>query len=125
LPQGIARAQAEIAAGRGDERATFDDVDLGKIFAVSTTPTIYLSFFGPDSPAVMPENAAHLTAPLLIVSGNDDPTQRNATNIFARAPTDPRNKHVTVQADHLGTPAASIVIILAWLKALPHPGLAQ
>jgi len=102
----------------GDEKATFDDVDLGKIFTVSTTPAIYLSFFGPGSPAVMPENAAHLTAPLLMVSGNNDQTQRNAGNIFARVPSDSRNKRLTVEADHMGTPAASIAIVLAWLKAL-------
>jgi esterase/lipase len=118
IAQSIAKAQVEVAAGRGDEKATFDDVDLGKIFTVSTTPAIYLSFFGPGSPAVMPENAAHLTAPLLMVSGNNDQTQRNAGNIFARVPSDPRNKHVTVEADHIGTPAASIAIVLAWLKAL-------
>jgi esterase/lipase len=118
IAQSIAKAQAEVAAGRGDEKATFDDVNLGKIFTVSTTPAIYLSFFGPGSPAVMPENAAHLTAPLLMVSGNNDQTQRNAGNIFARVPSDPRNKHVTVEADHMGTPAASIAIVLAWLKAL-------
>jgi hypothetical protein len=118
IAQSVAKAQAEVAAGRRDEKATFDDVDQGKSFTVSTTPAIYLSFFGPDSPAVMLENAAHLTAPLLMVSGNDDPTQRNAGNIFARVPSDPRNKHVTVEADHMGTPAASIAIVLAWLKAL-------
>jgi hypothetical protein len=67
---------------------------------------------------VMPENAAHLAAPLLMVSGNNDQTQRNAGNIFARVPSDPRNKHVMVEADHMGTPAASIAIVLAWLKAL-------
>ena len=55
IAQSIARAQAAAAAGKGDEKATFDDVDLGKIFSVSTTPAIYLSFFGPDSPAVMPD----------------------------------------------------------------------
>jgi esterase/lipase len=120
IAQSIAKAQAEVAAGRGDEKVTFDDVDVGKNFTVNTTPAIYLSFFGPDSPAVMPENAAHLTAPLLMVSGNNDPTQRNADNIFARVPSDPRNKHVTVEADHLGTPAASIAIVLAWLKALAN-----
>jgi esterase/lipase len=120
IAQSIAKAQAEVAAGRGDEKATFDDVDVGKNLTVSTTPAIYLSFFGPDSPAVMPENAAHLTAPLLMVSGNNDPTQRNADNIFARVPSDPRNKHVTVEADHLGTPAVSIAIVLAWLKALAN-----
>jgi hypothetical protein len=47
-----------------------------------------------------------------------NPTQRNAGNIFARAPSGPRNKHVTVEADHMGTPAASIDIVLAWLKTL-------
>jgi esterase/lipase len=118
IAQSIAKAQAEVAAGRGDEKATFDDDNLGEIFTVSTTPAIYLSFFGPGSPAVMPENAAHLTAPLLMVSGNNDQTQRNAGNIFARVPSDPRNKHVTVEADHMGTPAASSASVLAWLKAL-------
>jgi esterase/lipase len=118
IAQSIAKAQAEVAAGRGDVKATFDDVDLGKNFTVSTTSAIYLSFFGPDSPAVMPENAAHLTAPLLMVSGNSDPTQKNAGNIFARVPSDPRNKHVAVEADHMGTPAASIAIVPAWLKTL-------
>ena len=125
IAQSIARALTAAAAGRGDEKATFDDVDLGKIFSVSTTPAIYLSFFGPDSLAVMSENAAHLTAPLLMVSGNNDPTQRNAGNIFADVPFDPRSKHVTVEADHLGTPAASASVVLSWLKMLTHSSLAQ
>ena len=56
----------------------------------------------------MPKNAAHLTAPLLMVSGKEDPTQKNADDIFAQAPSDPRNEHMTVEADHLGTPAASV-----------------
>jgi len=60
IAESIGQAQASVAAGRGDEKAMFDDIDLGNVFQVSTTPAIYLSFFGPDSPAVMPENAAHL-----------------------------------------------------------------
>jgi esterase/lipase len=118
IAQSIARAQAAIAAGRGDEKTTFDDVNVGRLFTVSTTATIYLSFFGLDSPAVMPVNAAHLTAPLLIVSGDNDPTQSNVASIFARVPSDPRNKRVTVEADHLGTPKASTATVLAWLKVL-------
>src|SRR5215472_5879128 len=101
----------------------FDDIDLGNVFRVSTTPAIYLSFFGPDS--AMMENAAHITARLLMVSGNNDPTQRNADNIFAHVPLDPRNRHVTLKADHLDTPAASVAAILSWLKILPHSGLDQ
>jgi esterase/lipase len=125
IAQSIATAQAAVDAGKADEKETFNDIDLGRIFPVKTTPVIYLSFFGPDSPAVMPDNAAHLTAPLLMVSGTNDPTQSNAGNIFARAPFDPHNEHATVEADHLGTPAASTDTVLSWLKALAHSGLAQ
>jgi esterase/lipase len=125
IAQSIASAQAAVAAGRADEKATFTDIDLGRIFPVSTTPAIYLSFFGPDSPAVMPENAAHLTAPLLMVSGSNDPTQNNAANIFAHVPFDPRNKHVTVEADHRGTPIASTAAVLSWLQMVANSGLAR
>ena len=123
IAESVAKAQAAVAAGRSNEKITFDDINLGTVFPVTTTPAIYLSFFGPESPAVMPENAAHLTAPLLMVSGSDDPTQRNADNIFARVPFDPRNKHVMVEADHLGTPAASAVAVLSWLQMLERSGL--
>jgi esterase/lipase len=123
IAQSIIKAQAATAAGKADEKATFDDIDLGKIFHVSTTPAIYLSFFGPESPAVMSENASHLTAPLLMVSGNSDPTQSNAGNIFAHVPFDPRNRHVTVEADHLGTLAASADAVVSWLSELIHSGL--
>jgi esterase/lipase len=125
IAQSIAAAQAAVAAGRGDDKATFDDINLGKIFSVSTSPAIYLSFFGSESLAVMPKNAAHLTAPLLMVSGKDDPTQKTADNIFAQAPSDPRNEHVMVEADHLGTPAASVATVSSWLKMLAHPSLAR
>jgi len=118
IAESVAKAETAIAAGRGEEKTTFDDLNLGKLFTVSTTPEIYLSFFGPNSPAVMPRNAEGLTAPLLIVSGADDPTQRNAGRIFAHTPADPRNKHATVEADHRGTPAASTAIVEAWLRAL-------
>ena len=51
--------------------------------------------------------------------------KENADNIFAHVPLDPRNKHVTVEADHLGTPAASVAAVLSWLKILAHSGLDQ
>jgi esterase/lipase len=120
IAQSIASAQAALAAGRANEKETFEDIN-GEIFPVNTTPQIYLSFFGPQSPAVMPENAARLTAPLLMVSGSNDPTQRSADNIFAHVPYDKRNEHVMVEAGHLDTPAASTAAVLSWLKMLAHP----
>ena len=125
IAESVAKAQTEAATGKSDEETTFDDINLGTIFPVTTTPTIYLSFFGPGSPAVMSENAAHLTAPLLMVSGTNDATQGNADKIFAHVPFDPRNKHVMVEADHMGTPAASAAVVLSWLKMLEQPASAR
>ncbi len=118
VAQSVAQAQALVAAGKGDERQSFTDLNNGSEFTVTTTPKILLSFLGKDSPANMPVNAARLTAPLLMVSGTEDNSQRDADGIFARAPHDPRNKHVMVQSDHVGTPAASPAAVLSWLKSL-------
>lgn len=120
----LARARALIAAGQGDAKATFADVNVRTTaynFTVTTTPDIYLSFFAPDSPAVMPANAARLTAPLLYVSAEGDPSQRGRGYIFDRAPKHPLNRYVTVVADHVGVPAVSHDTVLGWLKQLAPP----
>jgi pimeloyl-ACP methyl ester carboxylesterase len=114
----VAKARQLIAAGQGDARATFKDINLGQPFDVTTTPGIYLSFLSPDSPGVMPDNAAKQKAPLLIVSGQFDQTQRSVGYVFARAPSHPLNWHVTLHTTHRGTPAAAQDTILAWLKLI-------
>jgi hypothetical protein len=85
---------------------------------VRTTAAIYVSFFGPESPAVMSANASRLKAPLLLVSGTNDPTQRGARMIFAQVPANPLNRLVEVDATHMGTPAASRPVLFQWLKEL-------
>ena len=118
VAQSLADAQALIAAGKGDQKRTFNDFNNGTQFTVTTTAKIYVSFFGKDTAGEMPANAAHLTAPLLIVSGDGDRTQRDTGAVFARAPHDPRNALVTVKSDHIGTPTASIAAVVAWLRSL-------
>ena len=118
IAKSVHAAEAMIAAGRGDQSAVFADINTGRSFEVTTTANIYLSFFGAESPGIMPDNAAHLTAPLLIVSGTQDASQRSVPYVFARAPADRLNRHVSVASDHMGTPAAAGEIVLEWLQAL-------
>lgn len=118
VARSVAEAEALVAAGKGDERKTFTDLNNGIELPVTATAAVFLSFVGKESPASMPANAAHLTAPLLMVSGSRDPSQSDADYIFSRAPHDPRNKHVTVNSDHMDTPADAADALLAWLKAL-------
>jgi pimeloyl-ACP methyl ester carboxylesterase len=118
----IARAKALIAKGEGDRRTTFSDANTGGkgsfAIKVSATPRVYLSFYGAESPAVMPANAARLKMPILLVSGSHDPTQRQAPFTFRHAPENPLNRFVKVDSNHPGTPEAGKAAMLAWLKEL-------
>ena len=120
----ISRARLLAASGRGDVKTVFSDVNVRTAsygFVVETTPNIYLSFFAPDSAAILPDNAARLSAPLLSVAAEGDPSQRGRGYIFDRVPKHPLNKYVTVVADHVGVPAVSHEIALNWLKELVQP----
>jgi esterase/lipase len=118
IAQSVAQAEAMVATGKGDERAAFADINDGIDLQVNTTANIYLSFFGRNSPAMMSDNAERLTAPLLAVSGRDDPTQRSIPYVFARAPDNPLNQRIVVSADHRGTPGAAAKVVVNWLRAL-------
>jgi len=122
IAESLERARAMIAKGDGDTKATFNDVNTtrdGQIeYTVNVTPRVYLSFFAPDSPAVMPANAAKLSAPLLMISGRQDETQRGAYALFQAVPAHPLNRFVSVESPHIGTPAAGREAMMAWLKEL-------
>ena len=114
----IEQARRLIANGQGDTRTTFSEINTGRTFTVTTTPKIYLSFHGVNSIAVMPANAAKLTAPLLVVAGTQDATQRGQDYVFNKAPKNKFNRYVLVQADHRGTPAAGLHAVMEWFKEL-------
>jgi len=114
----VRKAQDMQAEGHGDDQATFADINIGRSITVQTTPKIYLSFFGRRSAAVMPVNAARLTAPLLLVAGTEDASQRGKGYIFDRAAANPLNRYIALKSDHLGTPAAAREAVMEWLKSL-------
>lgn len=118
IAESLAKARQLIDEGQGEVRTSFNEVNTGRTFEVVTTPNIYMTFLSPSSPGVMPDNAARQKAPLLIVSGQFDPTQRSVGYVFARAPSHPLNWHVSLHTNHRGTPAAARDIILAWLKLM-------
>lgn len=118
IRQSLEKAKAMIAAGKADESDTFTSFNLGAPFSVKTTAAIYVSFLAADSPGFMPANTPKLTAPLLWVAGDSDRSQLGPDYAFAKAPSHPLNRYVTVRSDHLGTPNAGRDAVLAWLKTL-------
>jgi pimeloyl-ACP methyl ester carboxylesterase len=111
----------KLVGDRRNDRLSFPDTNGGLVIRVPATPETYLSFFAPDSPAVMPANAARLKAPLLYVVGSGDPLQRGPEEIFAKAPPHPLNRYVTVTAGHFDTSAASANVVVNWLRDLGRP----
>jgi esterase/lipase len=118
IAESVTRAKAMVAAGRGEERASFIDTNIRGPFSVNTTASIYLSFFDPAGPANIPDNIRRLRAPLLWVAGNADRSQSGPGYAFSLTPANPMNRYLTVDADHLGTPTAAREAVLAWLGQL-------
>jgi pimeloyl-ACP methyl ester carboxylesterase len=68
ITQSVAQARALVAAGRGNETASFFDRNSSGRFSVTTTATIYLSYLDPQGPANMLNSVRKLRAPLLWVA---------------------------------------------------------
>ena len=121
----LERARQMVAQGQGDVFADFTDYNTNRFgtgpIPVRTTATSFISFDAADGPAEMTANVPRVKAPMLIVSGTDDPSQRNSDMLFALAPPNPLSKHFIIDANHMGTPEAAIGIVLSWLAALPKP----
>jgi esterase/lipase len=118
IAQSVAQARAMVAAGHGNETASFFDRNSSGRFWVTTTATIYLSYLDPQGPANMLDSVRKLRAPLLWVAGSADPSQTGANAEFNQAPANPLNRFVMVASVHLGTSYAARDAVLSWLPEL-------
>jgi esterase/lipase len=118
IAKSIAEARAMVAAGRGNEAASFADRNAATMLSIRTTPVIYLSYLDPQGPANMVNAVRSLRVPLLWVAGTADPSQTRAEAEFAQVPANPLSRFVRVSATHLGTPDAARDAVLGWLPTL-------
>lgn len=116
----VQQAREMVAAGRGQEKKRFHDVNMGQGIEVDTTAQAYLSYNDPEGPAVMPKNAAALKTalPILWVVGARDPLTRDRAYVFDLAPAHRLSRYVVLDADHKGTPTAAAGLVIEWLRGL-------
>jgi pimeloyl-ACP methyl ester carboxylesterase len=116
----VARAKQLIAAGQGDVSQSFPDMAQGVPLVAHATPTVYLSMFDPDGPAVIPKNAAAMgSVPLLWVVGKFDPIDRRGPEYaFNAGAKNPKSKYVEVFAGHLTTPLVAKRQVVEWINSL-------
>lgn len=116
----VEKAKQMIEAGNVSQATLFHDGNMGRKFQIYVRPDVYLSWMAPDGPAVMPRNAASIRTaiPILYIVGSLDPWATPKDRVFDRVPFHPKSRFVTVSADHLGAPSASIEVVLDWLESI-------
>lgn len=116
------RALDAIAAGKGADKDKYKDINQGRKGTFTMTADIYASWFDPNGPAVMPNNAPLIKpgTPLLWVIGTRDRMyDKGEAYAFAKAPAHPKNKYVVVEGgSHGSAPPKAAKDIIAWLKGL-------
>jgi pimeloyl-ACP methyl ester carboxylesterase len=120
----VARAKSLIAEGKGDVPQSFPDMAQGIPLTATATPIVYLSWFDPEGPAVIPKNAAVIGAapapvPLLWVVGKLDPIDRRGPEYaFNALAKNPKTQYVEVFAGHLTTALVARRQVIDWINAL-------
>jgi pimeloyl-ACP methyl ester carboxylesterase len=105
----LQRAKAMVAAGQGQQRASFMDFNQGRAFPVTTTAQAYVGFFDPAGPAGSAAQGRGGSQPVLWVVGtSDQPAMRDPA-------TRSRGTRVEVDANHQRTPVAAVPYVLEWL----------
>jgi esterase/lipase len=123
LEPSVQKARQMVEQGRGDEKASFEDINQSRKKTVTTTARAYLSYFDPAGMGAMPlsARAIKIPAPLLIVMGTKDGLfARGEDYIFRQAPAHPKSYFATIDADHLGTQTQAIPEVLKWLETLGY-----
>lgn len=108
-----------LDAGEGSKPAEFKDVNQGSTSTIKTSPAVYLSYFDPEGPAVMPNNAMDMkegTALLWIVGEEDQMAKLGGDYAFNMASANDLNAYVVVAGGHKDTPSTGEKEIIAWIK---------
>ena len=114
-------AQKMVDEGKGDKIAQFKDLNQGKKSKKSIKANIYLSWYSPTGPAVIPNNVYKLkseTALFWIIGEKDLMNKRGKRYAYKYAPTNAKNAYVVVKGGHGVTPIKGKSEILKWLKSL-------
>ena len=118
--ESVDEARKLVAAGKGDSRERFYDINQGKQLPVITTAKDYLSYFDPTSDADMGVSAPRIPAatPVLTVVGDEDGISKYARAYFVdKLPANPKSQYLEVKATHLSTPVVASEAVLQWIKA--------
>ncbi len=114
-------ARAMIAAGKGDEKGRFTDINQGSRVANFATAKEFMSYFDPTGDAEMSVVAKKLpphTAVLWIIGFNDSLVKLGRGYVFDSLPENPKSKYVEIGSNHFRTPIDGLEQIVSWVDLI-------
>ena len=118
--ESITRAQAMVAAGRGDETGSFIDLNSDDRSRMMTfTAAIYMSYYASNGPAAMSVFAPNTgPAPILWIAGTLDQATRAFERIaWGRIAAGTPKTRIDIEAHHMDAPVVGAPTIIEWLKS--------
>lgn len=120
----VNEARALIAAGKGDGRERFSDINQGRQQILVTTAKDYLSYFDPASDAEMSVTAPRLPAKVAVMTviGEKDPLFKLIKSYYVdKLPANPKHLYLEVSGGHLDTPRVASDEVMKWIKTTLAP----
>ncbi|MBF0466826.1 MAG: alpha/beta fold hydrolase [Nitrospirae bacterium] len=117
--ESVNRARQMVNDGKESANSRFTDSNQGRTYTIMTTAGIYLSWFAPEGPAVIPLNAQSIkpeTAFMWVVGTQDKMYQKGQSYAFDKAPSNKCNKYLVVNSDHMNTPQDASADIIKWIR---------
>lgn len=124
VKESLVEAQAMIAAGKGQEKGRFTDINQGASVANFATANDFLSYFDPMGDAEMSVSAKKLTsrtAVLWIIGHNDSLVKLGKQYVFDLLPPNPKHKYVEIRSNHFRTPIDGLDHIVLWIDSIAAP----
>ena len=117
----VARAKQLIAQGKGDENRSFVDFNKGGGSgnkSITTTPEIYLSYFGLDTSPNFLELIREARKPIFWIDGEKDGLARrlNYVGIYKTVREHRQNKYAIVRGGHVSMWKHAAEPVIEWLQ---------
>lgn len=118
LRPSLERARSMVAANRGAESETFDDINQGRQRSIRTAARNYVSYFDPDGLGASTKSITKFPRPIpvLLVIGTHDSFYPESRAMFDSAPAHSTSRYVVLETDHFNMPAVVARELLKWLE---------
>jgi pimeloyl-ACP methyl ester carboxylesterase len=117
----VDHARALLQSGQANMGFSFTDYNQGRNREMSSTVSIYLSYFDPNSLANMPKSASLLSKSIPVFCVMSSAEQSLGKDyFFSKLPNHPLSKYIESTSTHMGAPEATFNEALSFIQSVSN-----